>query len=100
MNPGPQIITSTEKPGMFEAIVRICSAPLTDDDLREAANQIAMTIKGDQSSETLALLYVSAWEPGEDGELKEAGSVRAEYQMFTWDPAAARPMSKNWDQVR
>ncbi len=97
MNPGVQIITSTEREGMFEAVVRVCSERLTRDELIDLASDIAAAVKADPASASLAELVVTGWSPAGDT-IDRDESVRTEYSMFTWDPTTSSvPLSKNWD---
>lgn len=94
--PGVQSITSAGESGMIDMVARICSSPMSKSRLIEVANIIALAVKAEPASESLATLVVSAWYP--NGEyLGEGEKVSADFQLYTWDPAAAAPMASNWD---
>lgn len=86
---GTQVITSTHEPGDFEAVSRICSAPLTEDEHRAIATEVARAIYASGVGESLASLRVTSWVP--DGEtITDAGSLRVEdYGLVLWDSETA-----------
>lgn len=97
LNPGVQTITSVDRPGMIEAVVRVCSDPMTEAELVDVASAIAVAIKSDPASELLSVLVVSSWSPGEGEYLQQDESVTSDFQLYTWDPGAGAPLSSNWD---
>lgn len=96
LNPGVQTITSTERPGVLEVVARVCSAELDRSQLIDVGNTIALAAKADPSSEAISLLLVSSWMPGADGMLTKGDTVKTEFQLYTWNPDAAVPLSNNW----
>jgi len=92
-----QVITSVDEPGMLEAVARVCSTSMTKAELIEVGNAIAMSIKADPINESVAVLKVSGWAPGADGQLAKGDTITTDYQLYTWDPSAAVPLSNNWD---
>lgn len=98
LNPGVQTVVSTDKPGMIDAVARICSNVMSKSDVIAVANAIAVSIKGDPSSDILSVLIVQAWHPGADGFLSQGESVTTDFQSYTWDASAsAVPLDINWD---
>lgn len=97
LNPGIQFVPSIDEPDMLEAVVRICSAPLTEEGLLEVGNEIAKAIYGEPASESLTLLMVSPWLPS--GEYLDQDPnldpISTDYELFLWD--ADRPLDGNWD---
>lgn len=96
LNPGVQTIPSTEKSGMVEVVARVCSVELDRGQLIDVGNAIALAAKADSSSEAISLLLVSSWMPGADGMLTKGDTVKTEFQLYTWNPDAAVPLSNNW----
>lgn len=87
LNPGVQVITSVDEPGMLEAVARVCSTPLSGADLVAVATTIAAAIYADPSHEQLAVLVVSSWTPDDGTEYLEqvATITAANYQNYLWD---------------
>jgi hypothetical protein len=92
---GTQVIGSVDDPGMVEAVARICSEPLTADELTAVATTIAQAIYKDPSHETLTLLKVSSWVPDGAGSIKQEHSVDTDYELFLWD-ADPSLLPSNW----
>ena len=89
-----QTITSIDEPGMTEAVARVCSEPMTEDELIDIATAIAVAIKPSKASDDLAVLVVSAWQPDGDS-IAQGETVRSDYQLFTWEPGS--PTARNWE---
>lgn len=96
LTPGVQTITSVENPGSFETVVRVCSESLTEDALIEIGNAIAVPLSQSAAGDTLSVLVVSGWSPDGDT-LKQDETITTEFQMYTWNPNAAVPLSSNWE---
>ncbi|MFD4957162.1 hypothetical protein [Microbacterium sp. NPDC058389] len=80
-----QVIDSTAEPGMYEAVARVCSSPLTRDQLVDAGTAIGAAVYATASAPTLATLAVEAWEPG-DKYLREGETIVAhDFQSYLWD---------------
>lgn len=95
LNPGVQTIASADRPGMYETVVRVCSEPLSNADLIEVGNAVAVPLAQSPAADTLTTLIITGWSP--DGKyLKKDASVTADFQMYTWNPDAAAPISSNW----
>lgn len=94
--PGVQVISSTKRPGTYEAVVRVCSEPLDRAELIAIANVIAVSItRAAGGSDGLSVLVVSAWHP--DGQyLGQGESVRTQFSTFTWDPSGP-PLDRHWE---
>ncbi|MFD6093977.1 hypothetical protein ACFWGN_17825 [Oerskovia sp. NPDC060338] len=94
---GTQVIDSIDEAGMVEAVARICSEPLSKDELTAIATTIAQAIYADPSHETVALLKVSSWVPVSDGSdaLTEDQSLDTDYQTYLWD-ADPSLLPSNW----
>lgn len=98
MNPGVQIVTSTDRPGTFEAVVRICSDTIQSDELKTAATGIAVATKADPSSDLMSRLTVSGWSPDSSNKLQQGETVSTQYQTYTWDDQTSGvPLDNNWD---
>jgi hypothetical protein len=83
---GTQVISSVDQPGMYEAVVRVCSEPLAREQLLEIANAVALAIYSDPSHETLTLLKVSSWVPDGAGSVEQDYSLTTDsYQDYLWD---------------
>lgn len=83
-----------DEPGMNEAVARVCSYPMTEDELIEIATAIAVAMKPSKVSDDLAVLVVSAWHPDGDS-IAQGEAVQSDYQLFTWEPGS--PMASNWE---
>ncbi|WP_163185964.1 hypothetical protein [Cellulosimicrobium sp. SL-1] len=92
---GTQVIDSVDDPGMVEAVARICSDSLTEDELTAVATTIAQAIYADPSHEALTMLKVSSWVPDGDGKITQEQSVDTDYELFLWD-ADASLLPSNW----
>lgn len=92
---GTQVISSTKREGMFEAVARICSEPLSLDELKAVATTIAQAIYADPANETVSLLKVSSWVPDGSGSIDQQQSVDTDYQMYLWD-ADPSLLPSNW----
>lgn len=95
LNPGVQTITSVDEPGTFETVVRVCSAPLSEEALIEVGNAIAVPLSQTPAGETVTSLVISGWSPG-GATLTKGEAVTTEFQLYTWNPNAAVPLSSNW----
>ena len=94
---GTQVIGSIEKQGMSEVVVRLCSAPLTDDELVDVAVIIARTIYAAPGHDTVSLLKVSSWVPdGSDSVKQDHSATTDDYQLTLWD-AADDLVKVGWD---
>lgn len=80
-----QVISSVDEAGLYEAVARVCGAPMDEDRLIEIGNAIGAAIYESPAAETLAVLTVSAWQPG--GEFLEEGEtiIAPDYQSYLWD---------------
>lgn len=94
---GVQVIDSVDEAGMVEAVARICSEPLSKDELTTVATTIAQAVYADPSHETVALLKVSSWVPVSDGSdaLTQDQSLDTDFQMYLWD-ADPSLLPSNW----
>lgn len=93
---GTQVIGSTDDPGMEEVVVRLCSAPLNDDELISAANAIALALYLSPAGDQVSLLKVSSWTPDGAGSIEQDRSVTCdEYQLYLWD-ATPDLLRANW----
>lgn len=93
---GTQVITSIEEDGMFEGVARTCSAPLSEDDMYEVANAIAIAIYEEPAGETVASLRVTSWVPNDAGSITEGTKVRSEdFQIYLWDTQISA--GGNWE---
>ncbi len=98
MKPGVQLVGSTQRPGEFDAVVRICSEPLNMDTLKEIATAIATETKLNTASELLSTLTVSSWSPDTNHKLKQGETVSTEFAIYTWDAATSGvPLKNNWE---
>lgn len=94
---GTQVIGSIEKQGMSEVVVRLCSAPLTDDELVDVAVIIARAIYAAPGHDTVSLLKVSSWVPdGSDSVKQDHSATTDDYQLTLWD-AADDLVKVGWD---
>lgn len=85
LNPGVQVVTSVDEPGMLEAVARVCSEPMTEVKLIEIATAIAAAIYADPSHVALSTLTVSSWHPAGQ-QLEQGETVRVDdYQLYLWD---------------
>lgn len=91
-----QVVTSTEEEGMLEAVVRVCSEPLSDEQVAGIANAMATAIYAAPAKERLSDLYVSTYVPGAGGTERGGLSLKTEsYQSYLWDAGDER-IVRNW----
>ena len=97
LNLGVQVITSTDEPGMFEAVARVCSNPLTHDQLAEVGNAIAIAIYAAPEHKSLTRLIVAPWVPDGDSVQPDPqlDAISTDYELYLWDHAG--PLDGNWD---
>ena len=98
LNPGLQVIPSTDDPGMVEAVARVCSAGVDRAELVEAGNAIAQAIYADPSHDSVTLLMVSSYTPAGEYLDKQPGIdvIKTDYELFLWD-AGAETLDRNWE---
>ena len=92
-----QVITSTDDPGTFEVVVRVCSDPLMRDELVAVGNRIAKAIYAVPTHEQVTLLMISPYVPDGDS-VKHDDNLRViqtDYELFLWD-TTNRPLDSNW----
>ena len=96
LNLGVQVIDSTDSPGDFEAVARVCSDPLTRSELLTVGNSIAQAIYSAPGHDRLSRLMVSPWVP--DGNTVQQDPamdpINTDYHLFLWDHAG--PLDSNW----
>ena len=91
------MITSTDDPGTFEVVVRVCSDPLMRDELVAVGNRIAKAIYAVPTHEQVTLLMISPYVPDGDS-VKHDDNLRViqtDYELFLWD-TTNRPLDSNW----
>ncbi|SDR70505.1 hypothetical protein [Microbacterium paraoxydans] len=94
LNPGFQVLNSIDEPGKVEAVARVCSDGLTDDELVDVGEAIAATLYAHPIHETLTLLKVSSWVPTGDHLDRDPGVdvITTDYELYLWDD----PRPSNW----
>ena len=92
---GVQVIDSTEIEGASEVVARICSEPLTDDDLRESATAIARAVYVADAGADITRFVVTSWVPDGDS-IQEDASVHVDsFGDYLWDSDTA-PLDAYW----
>jgi hypothetical protein len=79
LKPGVQTTTSVTEPGLIDVTVGVCSSPLSEEELSGVADDIALALRSDPSSERIAVLAVSGWFPDAAGTLQQGESVTTEF---------------------
>lgn len=97
IEPGVEVVASADRPGLFDVVVGVCSEPLPRRVLIGVANEIAVAIAADPSTELVGDLVVVGWAPGEAGVVEETGRVSTDFPVHTWERGAAAPLSGNWE---
>ncbi|CAN7244516.1 hypothetical protein LJR045_001005 [Microbacterium sp. LjRoot45] len=87
LNPGLQIVGSTDDPGKLEIIARVCSSGLSREQLIDAANAIAVALYGSPDVDDITLLLVSSWVPSGEYLDRDPGVdvVQTDYELYLWD---------------
>lgn len=98
LNPGFQIIGSTDDPGRVEVVARICSDGVDRAKLIEAGNSIAQAIYADPSHDTVTLLMISSYVPTGDYLDKQPNldTIKTDYELYLWD-ADEDSLASNWE---
>lgn len=98
LNPGIQIIPSTDDPGAVEVVARVCSEGVDRSGLVEAGNAIAKAIYADPSRDTVTLLMVSSWVPTGDylDMQPDLDRIQTDYELYLWDAEPSR-LASNWE---
>ncbi len=92
---GVQVIDSTEIEGASEVVARICSEPLTDDDLRESATAIARAVYVADAGADITRFVVTSWVPDGDS-IQEDASVHVDsFGDYLWESDTA-PLDAHW----
>lgn len=95
---GPDVeVVASDRPGMFDVVVGVCSEPLPRRVLIGVANEIAVAIAGEPASELVATLTVVGWAPDDAADLQETGRVSTDFPAHAWERGAAAPLSGNWE---
>jgi hypothetical protein len=96
LSPGVQVLASTTVPGMYDAVVHVCSMPLSRRTLIAIGNSVASVIKADPSPSKLSTLTVQAWvQIGTDaaGEDPNTPSISLDFQNYAKSKPARAPES-------
>jgi hypothetical protein len=97
LNPGIQVIPSTDDPGAVEVVARVCSAGLDRAELVDVGNAIAQVLYADPSRDSVTLLMVSSYVPTGDflDSQPNLDPIRSDFELFLWDGGADR-LDSNW----
>jgi hypothetical protein len=97
LHPGVDVVASEDQAGLFDVIVGVCSEPLPRRALIAVANEIALAIAADASSDLVATISVTGWSDAGGDSPEEGETVRTDFAAHSWDPGAAVPLSRNWE---
>ena len=79
-------------PTFRDVVVRVCGAPLDEEEQRRIATDLAIVAHRADADGVLTRFFVQFWEPGRDGSAVEARNLYVDtFQSYTWDPDAAVP---------
>lgn len=97
LNPGMQVIASSDDSGMVEAVARICSGGMTRDQLVEAGGAIARSLAASPFGDTLTKLTVSPYTPSGQYLDRDPDTqpITTDFELFIWD-AEPSTLARNW----
>ena len=86
-----QTIDSPDEPGALEAVVRICSEQLTDEEHREIATTIAKAVYAADLDTPMTRFYVTSWIPDGDSVQQSTPLHIEDFDVYLWDTDTANP---------
>jgi len=95
-SPGVQVVDSAATPGMYDAIVHVCSMPLTRAELIRIGDSAAASVNADPSRSKLATLTLQSWvQIGTDAAAEDPNtpSISLDFQNYAGSSPPALPDS-------